>query len=212
MFFGDAFVRQRGLRHAASPQWTSMWQSSRRSLIGMRPELNEPCAAISRPSTRICSLSCWVHPRMGLKNNTSKKNKERSAMALASEAASSHAQQVQAATAAEPVLKVKGFSLSFSKDAPVNLVEDVSFSVGRGETLCIVGESGCGKSVTSLALMGLLPTPPARIVAGRAEFEGRDLFTMDERSREDLRGNRMAMIFQEPMTSLNPAFTIGHQI
>jgi peptide/nickel transport system ATP-binding protein len=149
---------------------------------------------------------------MGLKNNTSKKNKERSAMALASEAASSHAQQVQAATAAEPVLKVKGFSLSFSKDTPVNLVEDVSFSVGRGETLCIVGESGCGKSVTSLALMGLLPTPPARIVAGRAEFEGRDLFTMDERSREDLRGNRMAMIFQEPMTSLNPAFTIGHQI
>ena len=82
----------------------------------------------------------------------------------------------------------------------------------KGKTLCIVGESGCGKSVTSLALMGLLPTPPARIVAGTALFDGRDLLTLSERERADLRGDRMAMIFQEPMTSLNPAFTIGDQI
>src|SRR5690606_28052924 len=86
------------------------------------------------------------------------------------------------------------------------------FAVAPGKTLCIVGESGCGKSVTSLALMGLLPSPPARVVSGTARFDGRDLFAMPERARADLRGNEIAMIFQEPMTSLNPAFTIGHQI
>ncbi len=111
-----------------------------------------------------------------------------------------------------PLLSVENFSLSFSANAPVNLVDGVSFDVHRGKTLCIVGESGCGKSVTSLALMGLLPSPPARIVSGTATFDGRDLFALKERERADLRGNELAMIFQEPMTSLNPAFTIGHQI
>jgi oligopeptide/dipeptide ABC transporter ATP-binding protein len=119
-----------------------------------------------------------------------------------------------AAVASEPpLLNVQGLSVRFD-GAPkgVNVVDDVSFSVRKGKTLCIVGESGCGKSVTSLALMGLLPTPPARIVAGSATFDGRDLLTLTERERADLRGDRMAMIFQEPMTSLNPAFTIGDQI
>jgi oligopeptide/dipeptide ABC transporter ATP-binding protein len=113
----------------------------------------------------------------------------------------------------KPLLNVQGLSVRFD-GAPkdINVVDDVSFSVGKGKTLCLVGESGCGKSVTSLALMGLLPTPPARIVAGSAMFDGRDLLTMPERERADLRGDRMAMIFQEPMTSLNPAFTIGDQI
>jgi peptide/nickel transport system ATP-binding protein len=111
------------------------------------------------------------------------------------------------------VLEVAGLSLKFSRDAAVpNLVDGVSFSVREGETLCIVGESGCGKSVTSLALMGLLPSPPANLVAGTAMFDGRDLLTLSERALADIRGNRMSMIFQEPMTSLNPAFTIGHQI
>jgi peptide/nickel transport system ATP-binding protein len=115
--------------------------------------------------------------------------------------------------ARQPVLQVSGLTLKFSRSAQVpNLVDDVSFSVNAGETLCIVGESGCGKSVTSLALMGLLPSPPANIVGGSAMFDGRDLFTLPERELADIRGNRMSMIFQEPMTSLNPAFTIGHQI
>jgi oligopeptide/dipeptide ABC transporter ATP-binding protein len=114
---------------------------------------------------------------------------------------------------ARPLLNVQGLSVRFD-GAPkgVNVVDDVSFSVRKGKTLCIVGESGCGKSVTSLALMGLLPTPPARIVAGSATFDGQNLLTLTERERADLRGDRMAMIFQEPMTSLNPAFTIGDQI
>jgi peptide/nickel transport system ATP-binding protein len=112
-----------------------------------------------------------------------------------------------------PLLNVEGLSVRFD-GAPkgVNVVDDVSFSVSKGKTLCIVGESGCGKSVTSLALMGLLPTPPARIVSGSALFDGQDLLTLTERERADLRGDRIAMIFQEPMTSLNPAFTIGDQI
>ena len=111
-----------------------------------------------------------------------------------------------------PLLSVENLQLSFSGVAAPNIIDGVSLSVNPGETLCIVGESGCGKSVTALALMGLLASPPARIVGGRAVFEGQELFTLSERRRADLRGNQMAMIFQEPMTSLNPSFTIGHQI
>ena len=118
-----------------------------------------------------------------------------------------------AAPASEPLLKVQDLSIRFD-GAPknVNVVDDVSFSVSKGKTLCIVGESGCGKSVTSLALMGLLPTPPAQIVSGSAVFDGQDLLALSERERADLRGDKIAMIFQEPMTSLNPAFTVGDQI
>ncbi len=117
------------------------------------------------------------------------------------------------ASARRPILEVAGLALKFSRDAAApNLVDGVSFSIGEGETLCIVGESGCGKSVTSLALMGLLPTPPANLVAGTVTFDGVDLLGLSEREFADVRGNRMSMIFQEPMTSLNPAFTIGHQI
>ncbi|MCC5978098.1 MAG: ABC transporter ATP-binding protein [Salinarimonas sp.] len=93
-----------------------------------------------------------------------------------------------------------------------NLVDGVSFSVMPGETLCIVGESGCGKSVTALALMGLLQTPPVHITSGSVRFDGHDLLGLSVDDWSDLRGDRMAMIFQEPMTALNPAFTIGDQI
>jgi oligopeptide/dipeptide ABC transporter ATP-binding protein len=128
-------------------------------------------------------------------------------------AADLHHSGAPALVSGAPLLSVQGLSVRFD-GAPkgVNVVDDVTFSVSKGKTLCIVGESGCGKSVTSLALMGLLPTPPARIVAGSAMFDGRDLLTLSERERADLRGDRMAMVFQEPMTSLNPAFTIGDQI
>jgi peptide/nickel transport system ATP-binding protein len=108
------------------------------------------------------------------------------------------------------VLAVRGLSIRFQPGA--NLVEGVDLTVRRGETLCIVGESGCGKSITALALMGLLKMPPAEITGGTARFEGVDMLTLGEEARSDLRGNRISMIFQEPMTSLNPAFTIGDQI
>ena len=91
-------------------------------------------------------------------------------------------------------------------------VDGVSFSVESGRTLGIVGESSCGKSVTSLSIMGLLPKGQGRIAAGTIRFEGRDLATLAPDAMRALRGNRMAMIFQEPMTSLNPAFTIGDQL
>ncbi|WP_422037299.1 ABC transporter ATP-binding protein [Roseibium sp.] len=110
-----------------------------------------------------------------------------------------------------PLLTVENLSIRF-KNAPANTVDGVSFSVNRGETLCIVGESGCGKSISALALMGLLPMPPAEISSGRISFDRRDLLTLPTKTRADLRGDRMAMIFQEPMTSLNPAFRIGDQI
>ncbi|MGH6947687.1 MAG: ABC transporter ATP-binding protein [Kiloniellales bacterium] len=109
------------------------------------------------------------------------------------------------------VIDVSDLAVRFGEHT-VEVVDGVSFAVGPGRTLCLVGESGCGKSVTALAIMGLLPSPPARVTRGRALFEGRDLLTMSSRSLADWRGHRLAMIFQEPMTSLNPVFTIGEQI
>lgn len=116
-------------------------------------------------------------------------------------------------SADRPVLEVKGLRTHFyTRDGVVRAVEGVSFSVGAGETLAIVGESGCGKSVTSLSLMRLLPSPPSRIVAGEVRLDGRDLLELSEAEMRRIRGNEISMIFQEPMTSLNPVLTIGRQI
>ena len=100
----------------------------------------------------------------------------------------------------------------FTREGVVQAVDGVSFSLESGKTLGIVGESGCGKSVTALSIMGLIPRPPARIVSGSVVFEGRDLTTMREHDLEDVRGNEIAMIFQDPMTCLNPTLRIGTQI
>ena len=112
-----------------------------------------------------------------------------------------------------PVLEVSGLTtLFFTRQGVVTAVNDMSFSVGRGETLAIVGESGCGKSITALSILGLVPSPPGRIVAGNVRLEGRDLTALSEREMRGVRGNDISMIFQEPMTSLNPVMTIGKQI
>jgi peptide/nickel transport system ATP-binding protein len=109
------------------------------------------------------------------------------------------------------LLEVEGLSVDIPLEYGVlHPVRDVSFGVSRGETLCIVGESGCGKSLTSLALLGLLPRSAKR-TAQRLDFEGLDL-RIPGRHMSDLRGNRVGMIFQDPMSSLNPAFTIGNQL
>jgi peptide/nickel transport system ATP-binding protein len=94
----------------------------------------------------------------------------------------------------------------------VTVREQVSFSVPRGATVGLVGESGSGKSVTSLAVMGLIPTPPGQIAGGSIRLDGKELVGLPERELADLRGNEMSMVFQEPMSSLNPAFTVGDQI
>src|SRR5688572_17629391 len=113
---------------------------------------------------------------------------------------------------AERVLNVEDLRVALPVPAgTLHAVAGVSFHVDRGETLCIVGESGCGKTLTALAVMDLLPQR-ARRTAARLELEGRDLKSAGERAMSDIRGNRMAMIFQEPMTSLNPAYTIGNQL
>ena len=111
----------------------------------------------------------------------------------------------------DDVLAVDDLTIRFDGHG-VDLVDGATFRLGRGETLCLVGESGCGKSITALAVMGLLATPPARITRGRAVFQGQDLLSLTNTQLAELRGNRLAMIFQEPMTSLNPAFRIGAQI
>jgi oligopeptide transport system ATP-binding protein len=100
----------------------------------------------------------------------------------------------------------------FTRDGVVRAVDGVTFSVEKGKTLGIVGESGCGKSVTALSIMGLIPKPPARIVGGSITFEGRDLAELSDRELETMRGRKIAMIFQDPMTSLNPTLKIGTQI
>ncbi len=112
-----------------------------------------------------------------------------------------------------PLLDVRGLRTHFTVDGrEVTAVDGVSFAVEAGRTLGIVGESGCGKSVTSLSIMGLVPQPPGRIAGGEILFEGVDLLKLPEAELRELRGNRISMIFQEPMTSLNPAFTVGDQI
>lgn len=110
-----------------------------------------------------------------------------------------------------PLLDVRGLSIRIG-GTPRDLVSDVSFTLYPGETLCVVGESGCGKSLTALALMGLLASPPLSVTSGEALFEGQDTLAMPLDQLQRLRGGRMAMIFQEPMTSLNPALRIGDQI
>jgi oligopeptide/dipeptide ABC transporter ATP-binding protein len=111
------------------------------------------------------------------------------------------------------LLEVEGLSIAFhTDDGLVRVVDGVSFDLKAGQALGLVGESGCGKSVTAQTLMRLLPMPPALIEAGRMVFAGEDLIAADERRLRALRGDRMAMIFQEPMTSLNPTFTVGAQI
>jgi peptide/nickel transport system ATP-binding protein len=112
-----------------------------------------------------------------------------------------------------PTLSIENLSISFdSLPRGFALIEDVSLSVMPGRTLCIVGESGCGKSMMSLAIMGLLPRPAARVLGGAIYLDGENVLEKDQTALSELRGDRMAMIFQEPMTSLNPAFTIGDQL
>ena len=113
---------------------------------------------------------------------------------------------------AKPLLDVEDLAVTFSsEEGQVRAVEGVSFAIERNQTLGVVGESGCGKSVTALAIMGLLPAKGAAR-RGRVRFDGMDLTRLGPAAFSDLRGARLAMIFQEPMTSLNPAFTVGEQI
>jgi oligopeptide/dipeptide ABC transporter ATP-binding protein len=113
----------------------------------------------------------------------------------------------------QKVLEVSNLqTVFFTNSGLFRAVDDVSFHVRRGETLAIVGESGCGKSVSALSIMRLVPNPPGRIVGGSIQLEGTDLLGLDEAKMRQIRGNRISMIFQEPMTSLNPVIRIGDQI
>jgi oligopeptide/dipeptide ABC transporter ATP-binding protein len=114
---------------------------------------------------------------------------------------------------AAALLEVRGLQTHFASErGVVRAVDGVDLRLERGRTLGIVGESGCGKSVTALSIMGLVPQPPGRIAAGEVLFEGEDLLQLPPGRLRDLRGDQLAMIFQEPMTSLNPAFPVGEQI
>ena len=112
------------------------------------------------------------------------------------------------------LLEVKGLVTQFKvdKNKIINAVDRSSFTLDEGETLAIVGESGSGKSVTALSVMGLVPNPPGHIEAGEILFQGRDLLKLSKKEMRSIRGNHISMIFQEPMTSLNPVYTIGKQI
>jgi oligopeptide/dipeptide ABC transporter ATP-binding protein len=112
-----------------------------------------------------------------------------------------------------PLLEVRGLRTHFATErGEVRAVDGVDFSLQRGRTLGIVGESGCGKSVTALSILRLVPQPPGRIAGGEVRFEGEDLLKATAQRMRDLRGDKLSMIFQEPMTSLNPAFPVGDQI
>ncbi|MCM0020325.1 MAG: ABC transporter ATP-binding protein [Tagaea sp.] len=109
----------------------------------------------------------------------------------------------------DPILRIEGLTIALDG---VKLVEDLSFAIGAGEAFGLVGESGCGKSVTALSILRLIDSPPLAVTGGRIEFGGRDLLGLPDREMRAVRGGGIAMIFQEPMTSLNPVFTIGDQI
>ena len=112
-----------------------------------------------------------------------------------------------------PVLAVEGLRVHFTGESGVaRAVDGVDVTVGRRETVCLVGESGCGKTVSALAVLGLVPGPPGVLAGGRIRFGGRNLLELDDRAMETVRGRRIGMVFQEPLTSLNPVFTIGEQI
>ena len=113
----------------------------------------------------------------------------------------------------DPVLSIRDLVVEFkTEDGIVHAVDGVSYDLFPGETLGIVGESGSGKSVSTLALLGLIPTPPGRIVRGTAMFNGRDLLKLKKRALRNIRGDEVAMVFQDPMTSLNPVLKIGSQL
>jgi oligopeptide transport system ATP-binding protein len=114
---------------------------------------------------------------------------------------------------AEPLLAIKDLRTQFfTEDGVVKAVDGVSYDVQPGEILGLVGESGCGKSVSALSVLRLIPNPPGKIVGGEIMFEGEDILKMDEEEVRHIRGNKIGMIFQEPMTSLNPVLTIGRQL
>ena len=113
----------------------------------------------------------------------------------------------------EPLLEIRELITEFRTDrGVVRAVDGVSFEIPRGQTLGVVGESGCGKSVTALSVMRLIASPPGRIAGGSIRYAGQDLLKLDEPAMRAIRGNRIGMIFQEPMTSLNPVFTVGDQV
>jgi peptide/nickel transport system ATP-binding protein len=115
-------------------------------------------------------------------------------------------------TVAETLLRIEDLQVTFhSKLDPLRAVDGISYSIQKGKTLGLVGESGCGKSVTSFSIIGQLD-PPGEVTRGKILFDGQDLTCCPEQELEQIRGNRIAMIFQEPMTALNPVFTIGFQI
>ena len=112
-----------------------------------------------------------------------------------------------------PLLQVRGLNVAFDTDAGrIQPVRGVSLDVAAGQTVALVGESGCGKSVTAMSILRLIPQPPGRVLGGQIIFEGRDLLTLSEKQMRPVRGKDIAMVFQEPMTSLNPVYTIGEQI
>ncbi|HEX6978967.1 MAG TPA: ABC transporter ATP-binding protein [Alphaproteobacteria bacterium] len=114
---------------------------------------------------------------------------------------------------APPLLAIEDLkTYFFTRDGVVRAVDGVSYTVGAGETLAVVGESGCGKSVTALSILRLIASPPGRIVGGAIRFQGRNLLELDDAAMREIRGNEISMVFQEPMTSLNPVLTIGRQI
>src|SRR4051812_36568182 len=113
----------------------------------------------------------------------------------------------------EPILSIKDLVVEFkTDDGVVHAVDDITYDVLPGETLGIVGESGSGKSVSTMSILGLIPQPPGRIASGTAMFKGRDLLKLKRRGLQKFRGDEVAMVFQDPMTSLNPVLTVGFQL
>lgn len=147
------------------------------------------------------------------KNIPSEERKEKDSIDSVEQAKNEKKAENKQNESSEKVLEIKNLKTFFYTDeGVVKSVNDVSYYVKKGETLGVVGESGCGKSVTAMSILRLIPQPPGKIVGGEILFKGRDLTKISDEEMRHIRGNRIAMIFQEPMTSLNPVYTVGDQI
>ncbi|HEX5588102.1 MAG TPA: dipeptide/oligopeptide/nickel ABC transporter permease/ATP-binding protein [Acidimicrobiia bacterium] len=229
LLLGTAILIEAGLsflglgQQPPAPSWGNMLQVGNQYVRTEPMMLIVPGVAISLAVLAFNLFGDSLNDALGLSGTKAPKGQKRGRMGLTSVAppvaspdpatATVGVEQADATPAPVPLLSVRNLSVEFTTpQGPVTVVSDVSFDVAPGEVLGLVGESGCGKSVTSSAVMRLIASPPGRVTSGEVVFEDRNLLELPFGEMRKLRGNDIAMVFQDPMSSLNPAFTIGNQL
>jgi peptide/nickel transport system permease protein len=221
---GSALLAESGLAFLGlgppppSPSWGSMVQEAYDTSLFTHPWSLVP-AGLTIALTVLAFNTIGDSLRDAISGATTQPRRQRGVKrqrgitAVARPAQPTAAEPVSQANSQPALLEVRGLSIEFqTDDGPIRVVDDVSFDVGTGKIVGLVGESGCGKTVSSLAVLRLLPSPPGQIVGGSIRFNGRDLLDMDFDELRRIRGRDIAMVFQDPLASLDPSFTVGYQL